>query len=229
MVVAVWPNNTISLVKMEAGFSAVSLFNELDQIANPTDATCYILKPSEDGLCVNFDYEYATDDKVGPDSKGLRLESHQGRLKKYLWPKTVWRDWLRTLERNRRRTSLESTADLMTSDEISGFPSPPTKTFCVDDVRRMKAFSGVYFAFNDDGTCHYVGEAKSVPARVSRSRPEIADRMIGVIRCEPHERKRIESYFIGLLDPPGNSQSTARMKRQQEQKNLLTNGDRDAK
>lgn len=73
----------------------------------------------------------------------------------------------------------------------------------------MESFCGVYFSFDADGSCHYVGESVDVTTRVSRSRSEIGDMVIGLIKCERHERKRIEAYFIGLLDPPGNSQSTA--------------------
>lgn len=76
----------------------------------------------------------------------------------------------------------------------------------------MPSFSGVYLAYGDDGVCHYVGESRDVTGRVGESRPEIAGRRLAVIPCAPSERKRIECYYIGLLDPPGNSQSTRRGK-----------------
>ena len=74
----------------------------------------------------------------------------------------------------------------------------------------MSPFSGVYVAWNDDGTAHYVGESINVPSRVQASRPEIGERLIGVIECDKNERLRIESLFIGLLNPSGNSQSLER-------------------
>jgi hypothetical protein len=212
LVIAVWPNNTISIVKMEPGFEAVSLFCELDQIADPQDATCYVVRPDKDGLCVNFDWPHPSDETVGPKSTGLRLELHQGKVRKFSWPETVCRDYIRSMATAARKLGRQVTAATMSVDEIGQFPAAPTEMFTVAEVRGMESFSGVYFAFNVDGSCHYVGEAKDVTSRVSKSRPEIGDRTIGLIRCEPHERKRIESYFIGILDPPGNCQSTHRMR-----------------
>jgi hypothetical protein len=74
----------------------------------------------------------------------------------------------------------------------------------------MEPFSGVYVAWNDDGTAHYVGESMNVPSRVQSSRPEISDRLVGVLKCDENDRLRIEALFIGLLNPAGNAQSTAR-------------------
>jgi hypothetical protein len=212
LVIAVWPNNTISIVKMPPNFTAVSLFNELDQIADPTDSKCYVVAPNDDGLCVDFDWPYLSNENVCPESTGLRLEVHQGKMRRFHWPKTVARDWIRQLARVSRSAGRDATAKKMSADELAGLPAAPTETFTVSQVRKMDSFSGVYFAFNDDGSCHYVGEAIDVTARVSKSRPEIGDRRIGIICCEAHERKRIEAYFIGVLDPPGNCQSTKRMR-----------------
>lgn len=99
----------------------------------------------------------------------------------------------------------------MSAAEIPSFPAPPSQTFTVDEVNRMPLFCGVYFAYDDDGSVYYVGESERVPKRVRKTRPEIGDRRIGVIRCEKHERKRIEAYFVAMLNPPGNGASTHRM------------------
>jgi len=95
-------------------------------------------------------------------------------------------------------------------------PVPPLPELTAKQVRSMPAFSGIYVAWNDDGSAHYVGESQDVPSRVSSSRPEIASRRIGVYKCEASERKRIECYFIGILNPAGNSQSTHRMSKRAE-------------
>jgi hypothetical protein len=97
----------------------------------------------------------------------------------------------------------------------AGIPPIPEKRWTISEVRRMPSFSGVYLAYGDDGVCHYVGESKDVTARVGESRPEISGRRIAVVPCDPIARKRIECYYIGLLDPPGNSQSTRRGKPKQ--------------
>jgi hypothetical protein len=210
VVIAVWPNNTVSVLKVPVGFSATYLFGLLDAEANPTDSKIYITRADEDGvLHIGFDYEIDYGDTVSAEATGLRLDCLSGRLKKWDWPATVVRDFYRSLEQNHRRREAEQVARTMTADELAAFPAAPCPSFTVAEVRAMDPFCGVYFAFNEDGTCHYVGESCDVTSRVSKSRPEIAERSIGVLKCKEHERKRIESYFIGLLDPPGNSQSTA--------------------
>lgn len=95
---------------------------------------------------------------------------------------------------------------------VAEFPEEPVKTFSVAEVRDMSPFCGVYFAYNSDGSCHYIGESTDVTSRVVGSRQEIGERRIGFIKCEPHERKRIEAYFVALFDPPGNACSTHRMR-----------------
>lgn len=97
----------------------------------------------------------------------------------------------------------------------AGIPPLSEQAHSISDIRRMDSFAGVYFAFNSDGSCHYVGESLDVTKRVSRNRPELAGRRISFIRCRAHDRKRIECYYIGLLDPPGNAQSTVRSKQSQ--------------
>ena len=92
----------------------------------------------------------------------------------------------------------------------AGIPPVPEKRWTIADVRKMPSFHGVYLAFNDDGSVHYVGESVDVTSRVSESRKELYGRKLAVIECDKHARKRVECYYIGLLDPPGNSQSTRR-------------------
>lgn len=210
VVIAVWPNNTISVLKVPSGFSATYLFSVLDEEACPTDAQIYVTRSDDQGvLHVGWSYELDYGAPVSPQSHGLRIDCFSGRAKKWKWPPTVVRDYYRCLQKSVRRRDAERNARTMTSEELKDFPAAPAPDFTVDEIRAMDPFCGVYFAFDKDGTCHYVGESRNVTSRVSKSRPEISDRMIGVIKCENHERKRIESYFIGLLDPPGNSQSTA--------------------
>ena len=75
----------------------------------------------------------------------------------------------------------------------------------------MDPFCGVYFSYNEDGSCHYVGESKNVTQRVTKSRDEIGGRRIGLVKCEPQDRKRIEAFYVAMLNPPGNAISTHRM------------------
>lgn len=214
LVIAVWPNNTISAVMMRPGFSMVDLYNEIDAEACPTDATCYVAKRSRDGLYVTLDWERLEDDDetVTPKSCGLRVDSLYGKLRRLEWPADIQRRWLRHLGRTARGQDIHTAPRRLSSDELQAFPSEPTETFSVEEVRAMPSFCGVYFSFNDDGSCHYVGESTDVTQRVSKSRPEIGERRIGLIRCDKNERRRIEAYFVAILDPPGNKASTHAMR-----------------
>lgn len=213
LVVAVWPNNTISIVRVASGFSMLDLFAAIDVEANPLDATCYQIASDDDGMHITFDWQHLDDgSKVSPESGGVVLGKLFGRIKKLRWPEDIEKQWLRTLAYNTRRQEYVERSRFLLADEIPKFPAAPPPTHTVCEVRQMDSFCGVYFAFNEDGSCHYVGESEDVTKRVSKSRPEIAGRMIGLIECMPHERKRIEAYFVALLDPPGNGASSHRMR-----------------
>lgn len=214
VVVAVWPNNTISVLRMWTGFTMLDLFGEIDAEANPLDATCYLVRSDEDGMHITFDYKILDDGSpVGPKSQNVGIGKICGRIKKLPWPEDILKQWGRSLEREMRRENARESCRFLAAEEIPKMPSPPPASHSVQQVRAMDRFCGVYLAYDPDGSCHYVGESENVPERVSKSRPEIGERMIGLIRCHKHERKRIEAYFTALLNPPGNAISTHRMAR----------------
>lgn len=212
LVIAVWPNNTISVLRMWSSFSMVDLFHELDAEADPIDATCYRVGEDDDGLHITFDWKFdSPGEPVMPQSKAVGIGKISGRIKKLPWPKDIKKQWWREMDASARRANARSAYSYLSSEEIPKFPSPPPPSHTADEVRAMPAFCGVYLAYNADGTCYYVGESENVTQRVSKSRPEIGERMLGLVRCEKSERKRIENYFCALLDPPGNAMSTHRM------------------
>lgn len=212
-VVAVWPNNTISIVRLGSGFTMVDLFSVIDVEANPLDATCYKIAEDEDGLHITFDWKRLDDGTtVTPESKGVCIGKLFGKIRHLPWPDDIEKQWMRQLSNSARRSKYMELARFLSADEIPKFPAVPDATHTVEMVRRMRSFCGVYLAFDEDGTCHYVGESEDVTKRVARSRPEIGERMIGLVACQPHDRKRIESYFVAMLDPPGNAASSHRMK-----------------
>jgi hypothetical protein len=218
VVIAVWPNNTFSVLQVPVEFSMTSLFWQLDSEANPMDAKLYLLKSRAGWSHATFDWEegdrtdYQGDhgDYMKIKMGSGRLESNEGILKRIKWPHNIVRLAYRSAFG--RCDSEKPCTTKMTADEISSMPAEPTETYTVDDVRSMDSFCGVYFAFNEDGSCHYVGESSDVTKRVTKSRTEIGTRRIGIIKCDPHERRRIEAYFVAMLDPPGNAISTHRMK-----------------
>jgi hypothetical protein len=212
LIVAVWPNNTLSIVRMEKGFSMVDLYDQLDSEACPLDAACYLIGSRWDGLHATFDWHGDRDGlPAGPDSPALQLGLIAGRKRRLFWPPGIARMWARSLASRVVRAGERSPIGKMTAAEMATKPSEPTETYTVEEVRAMAPFAGVYFAFNDDGSCHYVGESENVPSRVTKGRPEIGARRIGLIETPKNERKLIEAYFVSMLNPAGNAISTHRM------------------
>lgn len=218
VVVARWPNGTFSVLQAPVGFSMSSLFWRLDEEANPTDATLFVLRPEAgwSHLTFNWKPEDYQKNEAG-DIEFIRLKwnagvigANSGKLRKMKWPVGIVRAACRSAFGI--DGEMKAAIRVLSADDLKDLPAEPSETFTVKELRSMDPFCGVYFAYNSDGTCHYVGESRDVTSRVSESREEIGDRRIGVVRCEPHDRKRIEAFYIAVLDPPGNSISTHRMK-----------------
>lgn len=230
-VIAVWPNNTTSVVVMGSDWRPIDLFYELDHIGDPLQAIVWVVKRRR-GEAVHATTDWkkkaaridmdvsathcASDDSsaLSPLTKGLRvsLAGDEGTIKRFAWPPGILREfvfasWKAQVKRPEVR---EAILNAECGKMLSCLPSPPPPLHTAKDVNKMEPFSGVYVAWNEDGTAHYVGESINVPSRVQSSRPEIGDRLLGVVQCDKNERLRIESLFIGLLNPAGNSQSSER-------------------
>ena len=212
-IVAVWPNNTVSILRIPTGQTMVHVYDQLNEAGCPLDAKCFLLRTDGRNMHVSFDWKAASEDLVGPQSSNLGLTAYRGSKKRLHWPSGIEKVWAKMIEASSRKYGTWQRARRMSADEIPSMPNAPPPSHTAADVRLMKPFSGVYLSYNDDGKCYYVGESENVQGRVSKSRPEIGDRLIGLVRCEPHERKRIEAYYIAILDPPGNACSTHAMLR----------------
>ena len=218
VVIARWPNGTFSVISAPVDFSMADLYWALDDEGDPVDAKLCILKTKNGWSHATFDWNREDfGERQGGEKPFIkftptagRIDHHDGRLKKLKWPRGIVR-WAYRVAFGDDRSDKRKVSR-MSADEIRDFPAEPSDTFSVVEIRAMPSFCGVYFAYNDDGSCHYVGESKDVTSRVSGSRDEIGCRRIGVIECEPHERKRIEAYFVAMLNPRGNAISTHRMK-----------------
>jgi len=192
----------------------VHVYEQLNEAGCPLDAKCYLLGKKYHGyIHASFDWKAVSEDLVGPQSSNLGLTAYCGSTKRLRWPCGIEKTWAKKSEANFRKHGTWEKARKMSADEIPSMPNAPPPSHTAGDVRLMDPFSGVYLSYNADGKCHYVGESASVPTRVLKSRPEIGDRLLGLVRCEPHERKRIEAYYIAILDPPGNASSTHAMLR----------------
>ena len=232
-VIAVWPNNTTSVIVLESGWKPIDLFYELDHIGDPLAAKIWILKkPRGRAVHATTDWTRLKETTVsnmdlsgepnpehavnglGIKSKGLRisLAGDSGSVRRFRWPPGIVRQFLFASWRDcvKRNVVREAILNAECGKMISALPTPPPPTHTAKEVNKLEPFSGVYVAWNDDGTAHYVGESINVPSRVQASRPEIGDRLIGVVQCDKNERLRLEALFIGLLNPAGNSQSLER-------------------
>jgi hypothetical protein len=76
--------------------------------------------------------------------------------------------------------------------------------------------AGVYFLYQDSH-CVYVGEAASLRNRLKTHEHIKRCNKIGFMLCDPYQRKRIETYYIGLIDPPLNK--TQRVFERRENRN----------
>ena len=78
------------------------------------------------------------------------------------------------------------------------------------DLDRLPPCPGVYIGFNEHGRCQYVGESACVGRRIGAfgSRDELLYcKYIAVILADDERQmRRLEFYFIGLLDPVFNKQ-----------------------
>lgn len=233
-VLAVWPNNTISVIVMERGWKPIDLFYELDHIGDPLSARVWLLKrtdggavhattdwakkkltPAQSVLDVSGDADEGnTDESLNALSCGVRVScaGDSGKVKRLRWPAGITREFLFVSWRD--RVDQPEVRDAILAAEcgkmLANIPSPPPPLFTAKQVNQMEPFAGVYVSWNQDGTAHYVGESINVPSRVQASRPEIGERFVGVVRCDKNERLRLEALFIGLLNPSGNSQSSER-------------------
>ena len=217
IVLAVWANNTVSMIKMRSGFTMLDLYVEIDREADPLDCQCYVTRHDVDGLYITFDWKFDDKDRiVTPKFSNLTLDTLAGNLKRLRWPSDIRKQYSRELSENVRKQTVLDNAPACAFGQIPDMPSVPAPSFTVEQIRAMEQFCGVYLSYDSDGMCHYVGESINVPVRVSKSRPEIRERMIGIVKCAPYERKRIEAYFTALLDPPGNAISTHRMMSRQK-------------
>lgn len=95
IVIAVWPNNTISVLRMRAGFTAIDLFNELDAEGSPLDARCYLVSQDDDGMQITFNWRCKPDGRA--DNRRLRIGKLAGRIKRLRWPDGIEIQWLKSL------------------------------------------------------------------------------------------------------------------------------------
>lgn len=89
------------------------------------------------------------------------------------------------------------------------FPPPPPPEFAACDAAKAPRCPGVYFIYDGDQIV-YVGESICVGNRLANHPHATSRRLASVIRCDTLQRKRLEAFYIGLLNPRLNRESTSR-------------------
>jgi hypothetical protein len=78
------------------------------------------------------------------------------------------------------------------------------------DLERLPPCPGVYVGFNEHGRCQYVGESACVGRRIgafgSREELRYCKYLAVIFADDERQMRRLEFYFIGLLDPVFNKQ-----------------------
>jgi hypothetical protein len=87
------------------------------------------------------------------------------------------------------------------------FPSPPSPDWNRASNRLPPDCAGLYFVY-EGGECVYVGESVNLRQRMSGHPHVNKHRNVGFMQCSANQRRRLEAFFIGLLDPRLNSQSS---------------------
>jgi hypothetical protein len=88
------------------------------------------------------------------------------------------------------------------------FPPPPLPSLDATQTGEAPDSSGVYFLYSDQRLL-YVGESLSIRRRLGHHEHRGKFDSFGWLNCSSGQRKRLESFYIGVLDPPLNHQSTS--------------------
>jgi hypothetical protein len=89
------------------------------------------------------------------------------------------------------------------------FPPPPGPELGCRDAIKAPVSAGVYF-IHEAGSIVYVGESIRVRDRLQGHEHLTDGRMVSVIECDALQRRRLEAFYIGVLNPPLNRESSDR-------------------
>jgi hypothetical protein len=68
---------------------------------------------------------------------------------------------------------------------------------------------GVYFLYDENDRVVYVGESVNIARRFHGGHDHKGRfGAVGFLRCDPCHRRRLESFYIAIIDPPLNHQSS---------------------
>lgn len=87
------------------------------------------------------------------------------------------------------------------------FPPPPSPRLSCSCLDLLPNRPGVYF-FWEGGFVIYVGESVNLKKRLCGHEHKSDTRRVSFIECDKSQRRRLEAFYIGVLDPVLNSEST---------------------
>ena len=87
------------------------------------------------------------------------------------------------------------------------FPPPPSPEFSIEEAPQATDGSGVYFLYKDD-VLVYVGESLCVRTRLLNHPHRRHVNCCSVIECDKFQRKRLEAFYIGVMNPRWNRESS---------------------
>jgi hypothetical protein len=90
------------------------------------------------------------------------------------------------------------------------FPPPPLPELSINDATRATNNPGVYFLYQD-AVIVYVGESLNVRNRLVSHEHKGCATHFSVCECDKTQRKRLEAFYIGVLNPRLNTQSSERV------------------
>lgn len=214
LVMAFWPDRSFAVIGLSWGVlpSADRLYEDIDQFGDPllplivvivdedhlpmvqvtpipgkeSWNTRYEITPSESSHVYRFRFK--------PTNRMIRFDNAINH---------VQRGWV--------NTDREKGGSIAAEKEACEIPTwmkhVPAPTHDIKEVQKMDRFVGVYIGFIS-GEPVYVGESVNIPGRLKNHEKLKGVSKVTFIACAEDERKRIESFFIGTLNPHRNSQSS---------------------
>lgn len=93
---------------------------------------------------------------------------------------------------------------MISSSKRSKYPPPPKKSSFVQDGRFAPLLPGVYFINDENGEIWYVGKSECIRSRLAGHPALHQGSSVAWIAFPLEDILFAESYYIGLLKPPGN-------------------------
>ena len=210
--IAFWPDSTISVLSYPSGCEDETyeawLYDDLDSEADPVDAKVFRLPV---GFHIQTEAWIGKHKRTGKTRACLSVTSLHAdakRPRRMKWsPDVSFKRWNRVRMEARRAQAAQNAERCIATfcADDSAYPPVPPAVFSIDEVRAMESFAGIYIAVCEStGAVRYVGKSMDVTRRVSKSRRELADCKLAVIKMPESEIHFAELHYISKCRPTRN-------------------------